>query len=410
MTNFNYEVKTFSKQREGNPQLTAKTGAELSIDYNNLYMASFGEEPRHIRHYVFSFKERPFTKNILAALEDIFEEFGITDYHSESSSIKSNYYDDEDSPADQKNKIDMEKLYLKSLYFDVLLDEEGKHGIGISVKTDGNVILNIMSNCEESTFEKKVVKHITSEFKKIIGKKEATVCFICDDSSLYLKQINIKGNPKKYNLSELYNDDFTKTSEHIVRSLKKENSNGIVLLHGIPGTGKTSYLRYLISHITNKRIIYVPPDLMHRIGSPEFFRFLLDYKNSILILEDSENIIKIREGGESAAVANLLNLTDGIMGDALSFQVICTFNAKINVIDPALMRSGRMIANYEFKELELEKTKSLISKINENVDVSKITKGETLANIFNYKNDAFTLASEAKKSGELMTFVGMDLN
>ena len=46
------------------------------------------------------------------------------------------------------------------------------------------------------------------------------------------------------------------------------------------------------------------------ISSPEFLPFLMQYQNSILIIEDAENIIKDRNETlvPSQAVANLLNL------------------------------------------------------------------------------------------------------
>ncbi len=46
------------------------------------------------------------------------------------------------------------------------------------------------------------------------------------------------------------------------------------------------------------------------ISSPDFLPFLMQYPNSILIIEDAENIVKDRNESlvPSQAVANLLNL------------------------------------------------------------------------------------------------------
>src|ERR1700722_3004183 len=54
-----------------------------------------------------------------------------------------------------------------------------------------------------------------------------------------------------------YNEDFRTVNEIIVKRLQEPNGNGIALLHGLPGTGKTSYIRYLISKL-RKRVIYFP--------------------------------------------------------------------------------------------------------------------------------------------------------
>lgn len=74
--------------------------------------------------------------------------------------------------------------------------------------------------------------------------------------------------------------------------------------------GKTHYIRYLIHEIQRKTLIYIPPDMAKEISAPEFLAFLIQYPNSILIIEDAENIIKDRNESStpSQAVANLLNL------------------------------------------------------------------------------------------------------
>ena len=390
---------------------SGKVGTELSIDINNLYRKTYGEDPKHIKYYTLIFKNKPYIHDIVNIFKPYFEKYKIDTFHTESSSIKTTYYDEDESEEIlKKSKSDFKKLYLRSLYFNYIDEDNNKFGIAIGSRSRENVSVYIISSVFESEFISSTVRFIMNAFDKLLEKKESIINFICSDSSLYLKSFPIKSNNKKFNLKDLYNDDFIKVSEHIIKELKKPKNNGIVLLHGIPGTGKTSYLRHIVNQISfNKSIIYVPSDLMHKIGSPDFFSFLMDYKNSILILEDSENIIKVREGSESAAVANLLNLTDGIMGDALSFQIICTFNAKIEVIDPALMRSGRMIANYEFQKLNLEKTKRLISKINPDIDLNTIEHGDTLANIFSYNKNSITLKSDSFDN-DIDRFSGIKLN
>ncbi|CAF5125687.1 unnamed protein product, partial [Rotaria sp. Silwood1] len=73
------------------------------------------------------------------------------------------------------------------------------------------------------------------------------------------------------------------------------------------------------------------------------------YPNSILIVEDAENIIRDRTQDTFApnqAVANLLNLSDGLLGDAMHQQIICTFNCDVRSIDAALLRDGRLVIEH----------------------------------------------------------------
>jgi hypothetical protein len=187
-------------------------------------------------------------------------------------------------------------------------------------------------------------------------------------------------------IEEMYNDDFPEVSDQIIKKLKKKNSMGVVLLHGDYGSGKTSYLRYLISKLSkDKRVIYFPPDLAHKIGDPAFLNFIRNYRNSVLVIEDAENVIMTREAGGNQAVSNLLNLSDGIMGDALSIQLVCTFNSDESFIDAALLRPGRLIAKYNFKALSEAKTLNLVEKLygpGTIPDKSEMT----LAEIFNMRD------------------------
>ena len=43
----------------------------------------------------------------------------------------------------------------------------------------------------------------------------------------------------------------------------------------------------------------------------------------------------VGQGSSRNAVTNLLNLSDGIIGDALRIQIITTFNTDFKNIDPA---------------------------------------------------------------------------
>jgi hypothetical protein len=73
--------------------------------------------------------------------------------------------------------------------------------------------------------------------------------------------------------------------------------------------------------------------------------------------------------------------SDGLLGDAMHQQIIATFNCDLRTIDPALLRKGRLIANYEFNKLDVGSAKNLSDKLGYGTD--KITEPMTLAEIFN---------------------------
>jgi hypothetical protein len=204
-------------------------------------------------------------------------------------------------------------------------------------------------------------------------------------AGLELKQLDIK--PTTLDLSLYYNDDFGEVDEIIRKRLNQENDKGIILLHGLPGTGKTTYLRHLIGGL-KKKVLFVAPSVAGNLMDPEFIDLLIDNPNAVLIIEDAENIMMDRKHNSNSSVSNLLNLSDGLLSDCLSVQIICTFNSSVNMIDQALMRKGRLIAKYEFGKLDIVKAEQLSKRLGFN---SIIMQPMTIAEIANQQDKDYEM-------------------
>lgn len=183
-----------------------------------------------------------------------------------------------------------------------------------------------------------------------------------------------------------YNDDFKDVHNTIIKHID-DDKKGLILLHGLPGSGKTSYIKQLISKGGTRKLVYIPPHLASSIASPQFITFVRDkLKSCVLVIEDAEEILHERGAGtDNTAVSNLLNISDGILGEALNILIIATFNREKSFIDKALMRKGRMICEYYFNELDMDKSMTLIRKLYGEDVVLTIPDGEqrVLANLFN---------------------------
>jgi SpoVK/Ycf46/Vps4 family AAA+-type ATPase len=134
------------------------------------------------------------------------------------------------------------------------------------------------------------------------------------------------------------------------------------------------------------------------LTDPTIIPFLMEYKNSILIIEDAEKVLGTRENSNnmSQSTSNLLNLTDGILGDCLNIQIVATFNTKRDNIDDAFMRKGRLIAEHKFTKLSIEESNKLLESLSKDV----ITEEEmALSDIYNIDVDIYKTIKQKGKIG-----------
>lgn len=212
------------------------------------------------------------------------------------------------------------------------------------------------------------------------------------NSGFELAKMELNVDYNETMIGKSYNDSFKTTHDLVLNSIDGEKS-GLILLHGDPGTGKTSYLKQIIARGGKRKLIFIPPYLASSLSDPAFVGFVRkEMSGSVLVIEDAEDVLYDRDAktGSGSAVSNLLNISNGIMGDALNILIVATFNTDLNNVDKALLRKGRLIAEYKFTELTADKADELAIELygeDKIVDLSTANTPEgrkrTLANIYN---------------------------
>lgn len=194
-------------------------------------------------------------------------------------------------------------------------------------------------------------------------------------------------HPQSIDVNKHYNPSFKPVNDKIIDKLNNTNK-GLVLLHGVPGSGKSNYLKWLTKQVS-KQFIVISNRYIDFLASPEAVNFIIEHKDSVFIIEDCEEYISERVGGGNSSVSTILNLADGILSDVAECQIICTFNTDLTNVDKALMRPGRLIAEYRFDNLSEE-------HIKEHFDPNWNKGDASLAEVVNNLEEDLPIVAEEK--------------
>jgi hypothetical protein len=276
---------------------------------------------------------------------------------------------------DYKQKHSFRKLHVETQeyqYDDIFYALEDNIAIRVS-----GLVTDILYLQPDQAKAEKLVDSIKG--LKLDKKKNEIGMVVYSEGHLHTRYIDFK--KPELELGRHYNDDLDGLHDKFLSFLNTHDKSGLILFHGIPGTGKSTYIRHLITSV-DKNVIFMTPELAGNLGSPEIAKYLLHHRNCVFVIEDAEQLIISRERERNSSISAILNLTDGILGESLNIQIIATFNTDLYNIDKALLRKGRLHALYEFKPLEAGKSAKLLAELG-HTD-AEVSRPMTLAEIFNY--------------------------
>lgn len=169
----------------------------------------------------------------------------------------------------------------------------------------------------------------------------------------------------------------------------------LVLLHGKPGTGKTFAIRALGRQWRDwcKVTYVVDPDVFFDRAA-YMVHVLLDANDddeeskkrcNLIIMEDVDEFLT-RDAKERSgqAIARLLNVTDGLVGQGLNLVVCVTTNEPIDSLHPAIIRPGRCLAEVEFLPLSRDEALqwAALAPTSSEIRLADIKESMTVADLY----------------------------
>jgi hypothetical protein len=148
-----------------------------------------------------------------------------------------------------------------------------------------------------------------------------------------------------------YPSDVRSVLEQVVALRPTEDDGRVIVLHGEPGTGKTTFIRSLLWEWRSWTRADIVDDGSKLLHDPAYFGEVAAEQHGdrwqVIVIEDAGDLVDDSlYGGD---LSRLLNASDGIVGTGTRTLFVLTTNEPIYTPQKALMRPGRCLAKIEFR-------------------------------------------------------------
>ncbi len=209
-------------------------------------------------------------------------------------------------------------------------DHKGERAIDVEVASKFNIASELVAHLD----------------KKVKSKQPATIhwWFTTKNENTSIR-LSLKNKYKMY--KEFYpwiDEDPTVYFKRFI-----DADAPLLFLSGAPGSGKTSFLRYMICKY--KMETYVGYDAKVFDNDELFTNFLTSTSINLLVMEDAESLVVPRDKGGNNMMSRFLNVSDGLINFPNKKIIFTTNESSFENIDSALVRPGRCFDFLEFRRL-----------------------------------------------------------
>jgi SpoVK/Ycf46/Vps4 family AAA+-type ATPase len=290
------------------------------------------------------------------------------------------HYCSGDGPWDTKRIAETLPEKLVRSWYCLREDAEKGHGYwwDLCLQLDERLFVRVDDDsisvyAESPETARTTVEKLARTFRKVAEPKSPTFQIVKQsDGEIETEAVKIdqKAGLTSEDLVLHYGEDFPTWHASFLDTLKSR-PRGLTIMDGPPGTGKTSYLRQVMVDLKDShRFYFISSANLRLLRDAEFVNFWASERrvhegtSMVVILEDAETALMPRSWDNRQEVSLLLSLTDGILGEFLKLQIICTINCDIQQIDSALTRPGRLVAHRHFSRMSRERAEKIAAKLN----------------------------------------------
>lgn len=266
----------------------------------------------------------------------------------------------------------IEDNFILDIQYFFTLDDSFAYVIYILAKSNvdcNEIVFNLISTVDEYLVNKKMLRYDVIQYR---DSDSLSSFFMTDDA---FKNFEPKAFP------------YVKDIDGYINSFLNSTAS-LLILQGDPGTGKTTFLKYILSLMQNKKddelsITYSFDENI--FFSNEFFKRVQLNDFDVLVLEDFNSIIHKNQESEGVNPLNkFLSVCEGVI--TRKKKIIITTNIdSINQLYLALIRPGRCFDVLKFRALTNQEISEL--SICYDKEISLTTSNITLSEFYASIND-----------------------